>query len=234
MQSPEEKNMKKNTNLLPVIVIAAVVAIVVIAAIILFATNVLVGGHLYPKSADFLNLRDQEVTLEEYKQLSKKLPDCDIYWNVPLSGGSFPENTQVLKISSLTEEDVESIAYFENLVLVEAENCTDYAQLQQLQDRYSNLAVHYNVTIDGTAYPYDATEVVLSSLTDEDISRMQYLPNLQFVQAGQCTDYDKVDALKAAYPDLIIATTVTIAGQEYDGEKLPYVGTDVNNPLKAF
>lgn len=210
--------MKKNTNLLPIIVIAAVLAIVIIAAVILFATNVVVGGHLYPKSAEFLNLRDQEVTVEEYKQLSKKLPKCDIYWNVPLSSGKFPENSQILKISSLTEDDIDAIACFEDLVLVEAENCTDYAQLQQLQDRYSHLAVHYTVNISGTEYPYDATQVELSSLTDEDISRMQYLPNLQFVQAGQCSDYTKVDALKAAYPHLTIATTVTIAGQEFDGE----------------
>ena len=210
--------MRRNNNLVPIIAVAVVLAVILAAVILIFATNVLVGGHLYPKKAEFLNLRDEEVSVEEYKQLQKKLPDCDIYWNVPLSSGSYPENSQVLKISSLTEEDVKAIAYFENLVLVEAENCTDYAQLQQLQQRYSNLAVHYNVTISGTDYPYDTTEVTLDSLTLDDISRMQYLPNLQFVQAGQCSDYDMVDTLKAMYPDLTVATTVTIAGQEYDGE----------------
>lgn len=210
--------MRRNRNLVPIIVVAVLLVIILAAVILIFATNVLVGGHLYPKSAEFLNLRDEEVTLEEYQQLREKLPACDIYWNVPLSSGSYPENSQILKISSLTEEDVEAIACFEDLVLVEAENCTDYAQLQKLQSRYSDLAVHYNVTISGTDYPYDATEVTLDSLNVEDISRMQYLPNLQFVQAGQCSDYDMVDTLKATYPHLTVATTVTIAGQEYDGE----------------
>lgn len=210
--------MRKNTNLLPIIIVAVILAIVLIAAVILLATNVLVGGHLYPKRAEFLNLRNKEVTLEEYDQIHKKLPKCDIYWNVPLSSGAQPESSQVLKISSLTEEDVKAIGYFENLLLVEAEGCTDYAQLQQLRERYPDLVVRYTVAIGGGQYPYDATEVVLETLTDEDISLMRYLPNLEFVQAGQCRDYDKVNALKAAYPDLTVATSVTIGGKEFDGE----------------
>ncbi len=45
-----------------------------------------------------------------------------------------------------------------------------------------------------------------------------------------CTDADLHIAYKVTYEN----GTFLTKSQEYDGEKLPYVGTDVNNPLKAF
>lgn len=209
---------RKHTNPLPIIIVAVVLVLVLAVVIFIFATNVLVNGHLYPKKAEFLNLRGKEVTVEEFEQIREKLPRCDIYWDVPLSSGSQPENLQILKLDKLTDEDVKAIGYFDDLMLVEAETCTDYAQLQKLRETYPDLVVIYNVIIGGNSYPYDATEVVLTSLTDEDIALVQYLPNLKSIQAGQCDDYAKVEQLKAAYPELTVSTTVTIAGQEYDGE----------------
>ncbi len=45
-----------------------------------------------------------------------------------------------------------------------------------------------------------------------------------------CTDADLNVAYKITYEN----GTFLTKSQEYDGEKLPYVGTDVDNPLKAF
>lgn len=208
----------KTRSPLPIIIIAVILVLALVAAIIIFATNVLVNGHLYPKNAEFLNLRGKELTVEEYEKISEKLPKCDIYWDVPLSSGPQPENTHVLHISSLTGEDVKLFRYFKNLQAVEAEGCSDYAELAQLRANYPEIPVAYNVTIDGTDYPYDTTEIEVSALTDTDIDRIQYLPELAMVQAGKCNDYGQVEKLKAAYPQLTVATTVTIGGQEFDGE----------------
>jgi len=208
----------KTRNPLPIIILAVVLVLVLAAVAFIFATNVLVNGHLYPKKAEFLNLRGKEVTVEEYEQISRKLPDCDVYWDVPMSDGAFPENSQVLHITRLAEEDVKNIGYFEELMLVEAEQCTDYAMLEQLIERYPNVHVRYNVAINGTDYPHDTTEVTVTALSDTDIENIRYLPSLEFVQAGQCSDYSQVEKLKSAYPDLVVATTVTIAGKEFDGD----------------
>jgi hypothetical protein len=45
-----------------------------------------------------------------------------------------------------------------------------------------------------------------------------------------CTDEGLHVAYKVTYEDGKFLTK----SQEYDGEKLPYVGGDVNNPLKAY
>ena len=65
--------MTKNAKLIPVIAIAIVLTIVLVAVIWVFAANVLIGGHLYPKRAEYLNLREEKITLEEYNQIQKKL-----------------------------------------------------------------------------------------------------------------------------------------------------------------
>ena len=208
----------KTRSTLPIIIAAVVLVLVLAVVIFIFATNILVSGHLYPRKAEILNLRGKEVTVEEYEKISSKLPDCDIYWDVPLSDGAFAENSQVLHITKLTDRDVKNIGYFEELMLVEAEGCHDYAMLEQLAERYPNVYVRYNVTINGTDYAHDTTEVAVTALSDADIENIRYLPDLVSVQAGQCSDYGQVEKLKSAYPDLVVATTVTIAGKEFDGE----------------
>lgn len=218
---------KDAVNPLVIVAVALVLLVVLGVVIWLFAANVIVGGHIYPKSAQFLNLRGKEVTLEDYAQLREKLPECDIYWDVPLTDGTFPENTQILSLQNLTDRDVDAIGVFEELLLVKAESCTDYAQLDALRQRYPGLAVQYNVAVGGGSWPYDTREVTLTSLTDEDISLLAYLPDLEVVQAGQCGDLAQVEKLKEAYPNLTVATTITLGGQEFDGESTEVKATGV-------
>lgn len=218
---------RRTVNPLVIVVVALVLVILLGVLICLFTANVIVGGHIYPKNAQFLNLRGKEISLEEYEKLSAKLPDCDIYWDVPLSDGLFPENTQILNLQNLTNQDVDAIGVFENLLLVKAENCTDYAQLDQLRQRYPGLAVQYNVYVGGGSWPYDAREVTLTSLTDEDISLLAYFPDLEVVQAGKCGDLARVEKLKAAYPNLTVSTTITLGGQEFDENSTEVKATGV-------
>lgn len=227
--------MRTRNTVNPILIVAVVLVLVIVLGVViwLFAANVFVGGSIYPKSAQFLNLRGKEVALEEYEQLREKLPECDIYWDVPLTDGKFPENTQILNLKNLTDRDVDTIGVFEELLLVKAEACTDYAQLDELRQRYPGLAVQYNVNVGGGSWPYDTREVILTSLTDEDIALFAYLPDLEVVQAGQCGDLAQVEKLKAAYPNLTVSTTVVLGGQEFDGESTEVKATGVTSEEAA-
>ena len=145
--------MKKKTA------ISLVLAAAFCIAVGMLSGNVFVNGKLYAKNTQQLDLRGQTVTVKEYESLRRALPECQMQWDVPLSGGTVPEDTQVLQLASLAEGDLDAIAYLKDLHTVEAKTCTDYALLEQLCTRYPDLQVNYGVSIDGTVYPRDAVSV---------------------------------------------------------------------------
>lgn len=194
----------------------AAAAVIILAAVL--SNYVFIGGAFYPKNAQSLDLRGKAISPEEYEELCAKLPDCAVQWNVPLSSGTYSEETDVLTLSVLTETDVELIRYFKSLKTVEAEGCRDYSQLELLQSRYPELDVHYSVAVNGDNYPLDTTMLVLTDLTDEDIGAIGHLPNLQYVHAGQCSDVAQVEKLQNAYPGLSVVTDVQVAGKKLDVE----------------
>lgn len=196
-------------------------------AVGMLSGNVFVNGKLYAKNTQQLDLRGQAVTVKEYESFRRALPECQMQWDVPLSGGAVPEDTQVLQLASLTEGDLDAIAYLKDLHTVEAKACTDYALLEQLCARYPDLQVNYGVTIDGTFYPRDAVSVTLSQLTDQDLDSLQYLRELELVLAGQCEDETQLEKLKQTYPELTVVTTVTIAGTEYGAETTHLQAADI-------
>ena len=199
-------------------IICLAILLVVCAALWAFSGKVVVNGRFYSKDIRELDLRGQTVSIREYEALCRALPECRVQWDVPLSSGPVSEEIQVLQINGLTAEDVDAIAYLKSLHTVQAQDCTDYAQLEQLCTRYPHLQVNYSVWIDGAAYPRDTVSVTLSGLTDQDVESLRYLPELEFVVAGQCEDASQIEKLKQTYPELTVVTTVRIAGTEYEAD----------------
>jgi len=193
------------------------IVVVILAGVIwVFTANVIVGGGVYPRSAEFLNLREKELTIEQYNTLREKLPDCEIFWNIPFQGKSYPENTTELTVTSLSDEDVAILDYFTHLQVVKAKDCDDYVQLAAVQDKRPDVAVQYAVTIDGKAYPQNAKELTLTTgITDGEIALLQYLPSLEAVDAKKCTDYAQLAKLQEAYPNLALDYSITLCGEEF-------------------
>lgn len=57
--------------------------------------------------------------------------------------------------------------------------------------------------------------VSVDTLSEEDFSALQYLPNLKQINAGGCRDYDVLAALAQQRPDLLISYSVSLSGREY-------------------
>ena len=124
--------IKQMNPLLVVALAALAVAVLVAGTVCFFVANVIVNGNVYPRNAEFLNLREEELTVEEYDAIRAKLPDCQLYWNIPFQGSTYPEDTEELTVAALTDADVAVLAYFGQLKTVRAEECRDYPQLQAL------------------------------------------------------------------------------------------------------
>ena len=131
------------------------------------SNHIFVEDAVYEKDAVFLDLRGTGVSLEHYESLRRQLPDCEIRYDLPFQGSFYPDDTQTLTITSLTEEEMLLLNLLPQLKTVEAAGCRDYAQLQALQKRHPDCEVHYTVTIQGEAYPEDTTSLSIpAGLTD--------------------------------------------------------------------
>lgn len=167
--------------LLAALLLLAVLLSVVLGLLWHMRHYVLVDLAFYPREAQQLDLRDQEITIRHYKKLRRRLPGCEIRWNVPFQDAAVPCDAREIALSALTQEDIRILEYFDRLETVQAESCTDYENLLLLQQQRPELQVNYRVTLDSEAYASDAEQVILGAVTKEELSLLQYLPKLKRV-----------------------------------------------------
>ena len=188
-----QKERKLNPVLLTVLA-AALLAVGI--AVWFLLTHVWVAGTFYSRNADVLDLRFADVTTADYDKLRKKAPNSEILWRIPFQGKTYDQDTDVLYVTSLTDEDVATLDYFTRLKTVEAQECTDYPQLAALTARRPEVTVEYVVTIDGREYPQDTAVVSISGITEEEINLLTYLPELTAVTAVGCRTPEQMTRLR--------------------------------------
>jgi len=145
---------------------------------------VLVDMEFYPREARQLDLRDREISIRHYEKLLRRIPGCEIQWNVPFQDTTVPSDAKEITVSALTRKDIRVLKYFHRLETVHAVHCTDYELLMELQDQRPELRVDYTVSLGAETYHADAEQVLLKQIMPEDISRLSYLPQLKQVLCG--------------------------------------------------
>lgn len=178
-------------------------------------THFFVGGKAYAKEARELDLQNQSISVAEYEEIRENLPDCTIRWSIPFQNRTYPDTTTSLTVQSLSDADLNVLAYFTKLTEVDAAGCRDYAQLQKLQEQYPNVKLHYTVQIGGQEYDQDASKVVTSELTDEEIALMTYLPELKQVDASACRNYEQIGKLMEQHPEMEVSYQVDLLGKTF-------------------
>lgn len=188
---------QKERKLNPVLLIVLAAALLAVGIAVWFLlTHVWVAGTFYSRNADVLDFRFADVTTADYDKLRKKAPNSEILWRIPFQGKTYDQDTDVLYVTSLTDEDVATLDYFTRLKTVEAQECTDYPQLAALTARRPEVTVEYTVTIDGREYPQDTAVVSISGITEEEINLLTYLPELTAVTAVGCRTPEQMTRLR--------------------------------------
>ena len=194
---------------------AAAAAAVVLAAAILLTQFVFVAGGMYPVRAKAMDLGGKVLTEADFQNLQQKAPNCDITWDVPFQGGSLSSKAVTVTVTSLTEEDVRMLGYATGLETVHGEDCRDYLQLAQLQQKKPGVDVRYSVPIAGEIYDKNTEELVLTGLSEADAQRLPALLQLRKVEISGCEDYELLQQLQREYPQWNLTYTVRVGEEEY-------------------
>ena len=173
--------MGKKKILLMVLLILVVLGSVVSGIFWNLRSYALVDFRFYPRGAQQLDLRDQEITLRHYEKLHERMPGCEILWNIPFQDGTVPHDAEEITVSALTQRDIRTLGYFDRLQRVDAEDCTDYENLLKLYKQRPELEVNYSIPLGSEKYSVKTQRVALKSVTAEEVGLLEYLPNLKSV-----------------------------------------------------
>lgn len=203
---------RKWTTLLS-IAIVVVLAVGILLGLTYFA---LIDGHIYPKKAEVLDLREKAYTPEQIDAICQELPESFVLWDIPFQGGKLSSDTKELTLTTLTDGDVALLDYALVLEQVDGTGCQDYAQLAQLQKRHPQTKVLYQMTISGVACDQDTESLTLEGLTEEDAILLTYLPKLTRLEITGCEDYALLQSLQSSYPQWNLHYTVALGNGSYD------------------
>ena len=70
------------------------------------------AGGLHRRDSAQIDLRGKSNSEERYLRLREQLPDCKIYWDVPIGGAVIDCESTAIVLTSLTEKDVARLAFF--------------------------------------------------------------------------------------------------------------------------
>lgn len=174
-----------------------------------------IAGESVSRDLTEVDLRGAELSLEDVQKLREEMPDCEIKWDVPFQGERYPYNTQKLEVTSLTEEDLAVLEYFPNLIRLEAEHCTDYAQLLSFFKSRPDCSVNYVVPLGGAEYDSHTESLEIADPDYQEISeKLPYLPEVtQLHLTGQLPELTQLETLMQSFPEMDIQWDIVLDGR---------------------
>ena len=128
-----------------------------------FQHYILAEGKFYPRTAQQLDLRGEDVTVKEYDRLKRRLPGCEILWDVPFQDQLISCDVPEITVQTLSEQDVRMLSYFPMLKTLKADGCADYENLLKLSKSRPDLRVEYSVQLGDERFAGTARQISLTS-----------------------------------------------------------------------
>lgn len=198
-------------------ILIPVIAVLIIAAALVWLNSVYVyAGGLHRRDSAQIDLRGKSISAERYLRLREQLPDCKIYWDVPIGGAVIDCESTAIVLTSLKEEDVARLAFFPALAELDL-TAADVSpeRFDAVRAAYPALSVRWSIPIGASRYPSDAESITLTDFTVSELPLFDYFTALRSADARGCACYDALLALREKYPALKLEWQVPLGSTEY-------------------
>lgn len=148
--------------------------------------------------------------------LRKTLPEVDVDYHVLISGTYYDPETTEVKADTITREEILSLQYLPAVKTVIACGNDAGTDFSQLRNYCLNTGLTFAVRAGGTVIPYEAEQLTLEGVADNEIYLLQYLRNwdsLHLIKPKAAPE--KLLALREQHPEASITWEVEIGGQLY-------------------
>lgn len=191
---------------------------------------VFAGGRPVLLSGEGVDLRDAQVSIEEYEELASKMDSGKILWSVPIGGHYHESTSEYIILENFSEDEIPNFAYFENLRTIDATKCDDHQALAALEAALPDVQVNWGVHLGGKAFPRDAEEVDVAgtAVTAEELrNALPWFSAGTLVELGNTSlTAEEKASLRQEFPDHILSWDVEVLGKTYSGgeKKLSLAG----------
>lgn len=228
---------KKRTKLIWLIIVLAFILAALVAAGFVANRYVFFEGQAFLRSSETLDLREQELTVEQYQQLQALLPQTHIQWMIPIGQQRYDCATKEIVIAQLKEEDIPLYKLFDDLQRVDALQMQDHDAVLRLQEVFPDCTVDWAVYIGNKAVSPEAESLDLNNTgitALELMEKLAWLPQLSQLTVTDVT-FSAEDqlALLEAYPNIDFIWNVEAAGKTWLNTvtELSYADTPADSEL---
>lgn len=195
--------------------IAGIAGAVILGAGAFGITHVSIDGEFFPRNAAVYDLTGHELSGEQYQDICERFPDTQVLWTVPFQGTRYPMDTESITVTSLTEEEAQSLDQLPNLKLVDGTQCSDLSPLLYLQQRRPDCQVLYQVPIGGTSCSSLSQELTVTDANAAELeTALPLLPQLRSLTLeGTLPAPEELLHLQAAFPSVEMHYTLDVWGQ---------------------
>ena len=160
-----------------------------------------------------LDLRDTDVTIEDVRTLQKRLPECEILYDVSLGGAKYESTTASLTLPDLPA-DWKNLLYFPLLRSLTVERCTNPAAMEELQEQLSQCQMRWALCLGGDWFDSATEEIALSddaAYYEELLAQLTWFRSLKSLTLRSAVlTPDQQRSLLSAFPEVAFSWPVRL------------------------
>ena len=135
---------------------------------------------------------------------------------VRMGGTAYDRYAQTLDLSGKQDVEYDKLPRFYDLRQLDLRGTgMTVSQYGQLQAGLPECEILWEVPFQGELLELDTRVVTVSALSLEDVHTLTFLPKLKRVNALSCGDYEALDCLARALPEVNVRYTVALDGKQW-------------------
>lgn len=141
-----------------------------------------------------LDLRGNDISVEQYEQLQEALPECKIIWDVPIIGKTYDSTTLKLVLEGEDDGTAGNIRYLTDLRFCDMFMLSglDNDEMAAIRESKPEAEILWRIRIGNYYVRSDETEFRYTASYGDDLSDLRYCSQLEsamFNNAGASVDY---------------------------------------------
>lgn len=182
-------------------------------------TEITLSGEVlkdYSPLAEFenlqkLDLRGQEISAEQFEQISEMLSGVEILWSVPVNNARYDSNIESFTITpDMPTECFKMIKYFTSLKFINSEYyplCDELYAVKQSIPEDSECVFNCKARIYDIEVDDSTTELILNNMKISDLSELhsaiKFFPNITKIEMCDCGfSNEEMGTLREQYPQV--------------------------------
>ena len=131
-----------------------------------------------------------------------------------IDGYFYPRGAENLSLSGHSLENIQAFSKMPNLKRLDLRGTgATVKQYEYLCQVLPDCSIRWEVPFQDTYLDPDTTAITVTTLSDEDIAMLDYLPHLALVDALDCSDYPQLLKLQQRRPDCRVEYRIAIGDE---------------------